>query len=205
MMDPKETSETSKASKRGFMRKLETATNVAVLVTALLVATYFVGLFIGPFGSSEPTDGASPGMRLALPEAFDFTAHDRTLILAIQEDCSYCEASMPFYKNIVAKVSGGCAEYGVVAVLPNPPAAADALLRNYELGIPRVANYSLVSLGVAGTPTLVLVDGAGTVLDVWVGQLSHDEEQEVLASIDPTATCNETTGATELWGKKGGE
>jgi thiol-disulfide isomerase/thioredoxin len=187
------------------MQKLETVTNVAVLVAALLVGAYFVGLFIGRFGSSEPPDRAIPGTRLALPEAFDFTAHDRTLILAIQEDCSYCESSMPFYKNLAAKVGGGCAEYGVVAVLPNPPAAADALLRDYELEIPRLANISLVSLGVTGTPTLVLVDGKGTVLDVWVGQLSRDGEQEVLASIDPMATCSEAAGASKLWGMKGGD
>lgn len=194
-MDVKETPETARG---GLVRKLETATNIAVLVAALLVAAYFVGLFVARLGSSEPSYRATRGTRLALPEGYDFTAHDRTLILAIQEDCSYCEASMPFYGEVAAKVNAGCAEYGVIAVLPNPPAAADALLRQYGLEVPRLGNTSLASLGVTGTPTLVLVDPEGTVLDIWVGQLSREGEQEVLATIDPVAACSESTEAAKL-------
>lgn len=189
-MEKRDASETTQTARRGLTRKLETATNVAVLVAAILVAAYFVGLFIARLGSSEPSYRASPGTRLALPEAYDFTSHDRTLILAIQEDCSYCEASMPFYREIATNLNGACADYGVVAVLPNPPAAADALLSRYGLEVPRLANTSLVSLGVTGTPTLVLVDLDGTVLDMWIGELSRAGEEEVLAALDPVSACS---------------
>lgn len=97
---------------------------------------------------------------------------------------------MPFYEEIVAKVNGGCSELGVVAVLPNPPAAADALLGQYNLDVPIVPNAQLASLGVSGTPTLILVDRGGTVVDVWIGELTPKGEQEVLAAIDPSSTCS---------------
>lgn len=194
-----DTQESADTGSRDLKRKLETATNLAVLVAALLVAAYFVGLFIARAKRPEPTPEAGPGIRLALPEAFDFAAHDRTLILAIQEDCSYCEASIPFYVEITDRLGGGCSELGVVAALPNPPASADAFLDKAGLQIPRLANTSLASLGITGTPTVLLVDREGTVLDVWVGELSEDGQEDILAAVDAAAVCGEPTGVTTLW------
>lgn len=182
--------ETDQTTQRGLKQSLEMAANLGVLVAAILVAAYFVHLYIVQHGSTEPSYRAAPGTRLALPASYDFTAHERTLILAIQEDCRYCEASMPFYKEITARINGGCSGYGLVAVLPNPPAAADRFLSQYGLEIPRLANTRLLSLGVTGTPTVVLVDHEGTVLDVWVGELSRDGEQELLALLDPATACS---------------
>jgi hypothetical protein len=173
-----------------LIRKLEIATNVAVLIAALLTAAFFARLFIERSGPSEPSYRAAPGTRLALPEAFAFESYDRTLILAIQEDCSYCEASMPFYREIAASANLGCAGLGLVAVLPNPRGAADALFSRNDLEIPRLANTSLASLGVTGTPTLILVDREGAVLDVWVGELSRNGEQKVLAAIESVSACS---------------
>jgi hypothetical protein len=182
---------TNDQSPRGDLRrKVEMATNVAVLFTALLVAAYFGHLFWAKRGSAETPYQAAPGTRLALPRSYDFTAHERTLILAIQDGCQYCEASMPFYKEVAARVEAECSGYGVVAVLPNPPAAADRMLDQFGLEIPRLPNTRLLSLGVTGTPTMVLVDGEGTVLDVWVGELSHEGEQEVLALLKPASACS---------------
>ena len=36
---------------------------------------------------------------------------------------------------------------------------------------------------VPGTPTLLLVDDQGKVLDVWVGKLDESREKQVLASL----------------------
>jgi hypothetical protein len=38
-------------------------------------------------------------------------------------------------------------------------------------------------LGVRGTPTLILVDGSGTVADVWVGALPSNQENEVISRL----------------------
>jgi hypothetical protein len=43
-------------------------------------------------------------------------------------------------------------------------------------------NYS--TLGVTGTPTLVLVDSTGRIVDFWVGKLSEVEQQEVIEAVE---------------------
>lgn len=184
-----DSNEITEVAQGGLKRKLETATNVAVLIAATLVASYFVLLLIGRFKSTDPPYRAAAGTRLALPEAYDFEAHERTLILVIQDDCTYCEDSMPFYREIALEVGGGCPELGLVAVLPNTPETAETLLRENSVKVPWVANISLDWLGVTGTPTLLLVDRHGTLLDFWVGELSADLEKEVLGSISPGSTC----------------
>ncbi len=176
--------------------KLEIAVNLAVLVAALVVTGYFVSLFVTRGASARPPSGVAPGTRLALPVAYDFKAHERTLILAIQDGCSYCEASMPFYVELSSRVDRACSKYGLVAALPNPPATAHSLLSRFHLPVPALPNTPLTSLGVTGTPTLLLVDPLGTVINVWVGELSREDEHEVLSALDPAMACGQSTGTT---------
>jgi len=170
--------------------KLESITNVAVLVAAVLVAVYFAFMFFGRFRPDDQVPRAAAGLHLSLPTAYNFSAHEKTLILAIQEGCRFCEDSMPFYGKLTNQLSSGCVDAGVVAVLPNPEPTADALLARFGLEIPRLADTSLASLGVNGTPTLLLVDREGVVSNVWVGKLSSEGESQVLSTIDPNSTCD---------------
>jgi|GEM_PF-586002 len=182
--------EGSESSGHRVAGRLESLTNVAVLIAAVLVAVYFAVLFLGRFRTQDQDHHAEAGLHLALPSAYTFSAHERTLIMAIQDGCRFCEESMPFYSKLTKELNTGCADAGVVAVLPNPAPTADALLKRFGLQIPRLADTSLASIGVTGTPTLLLVDRDGVVSNVWVGKLSSEDESQVLAAIDPTSTCN---------------
>lgn len=44
-----------------------------------------------------------------------------------------------------------------------------------------VKQASLSTIGVRGTPTLLLVDNKGTVADVWQGKLDSGQEERLLA------------------------
>lgn len=180
--------DSAQSGRRGLAAKLETVVNVAVLVAALLTTAFFVDLFLSR-RSDDRRPVLAPGMRLALPTSHDFSAHEKTLIIALQEGCSYCEESVPFYRQLSAALDGDCAEIGVVAAMPHPRAMAEALLERHGLSFSGLADTSLASLGVAGTPTLILVDRVGTVLDVWVGRLSQQREEEVLAAVRPLEAC----------------
>lgn len=116
-----ETRNSVQTPRSSLVRRLEIATNIAVLIAALLSATFFVRLFVGRYNPSDAPHRSSPGTRLALPGGYDFASHDRTLILAVQEDCSYCEASMPFYREVADRMNLTCSQHGLVAVLPNQP------------------------------------------------------------------------------------
>jgi hypothetical protein len=47
-----------------------------------------------------------------------------------------------------------------------------------------VPELSSSILNVTGTPTLILADSSGRVLDFWVGKLSREEEQQVIAAVE---------------------
>jgi hypothetical protein len=47
--------------------------------------------------------------------------------------------------------------------------------------VDEVKEAALDSIKVSGTPTLLLVDKAGTVADVWAGKLEPSQEEEVLS------------------------
>jgi hypothetical protein len=70
-----------------------------------------------------------------------------------------------------------------VAVLPQDVSEGRKYLN--ELGVPinEVRQSTLESLGVGGTPTLILVDNKGAVTDSWVGKLPPDKESEVLGHL----------------------
>lgn len=175
---------------RAWKRRMEIATNGAVGVAAILVTVYFAVLLVARFDPPEPTYGAAVGTRLGLPAVYDFASHEQTLLVALQDRCAECEASMPFFGEVATRLDGAQC-IGMVAVLPHPPPRSDTLLQRHDLSIPRLASTSLASLGVLATPTLILVDGKGTVLRAWAGKLSHSQEQEVLDAIDPVARCGE--------------
>jgi len=163
----------------GLKHALETATNIAVLLAAILVAAYFGLLFLrGDFQRSP--NGPREGTRLPSLTGYDLARHEQTLILALQTDCSYCEASLPFYRQLAAAAARDDCGTGLLAVFPEEDQDVADFVDGNDLRVPTLAGVSLSSLGVAGTPTLMLVDAAGTVRGVWVGSLQSDDERKVL-------------------------
>lgn len=68
---------------------------------------------------------------------------------------------------------------GVVAVFPQDTESAAKHLTALGLSIEKIRQATLVSLGTAGTPTLILVDSSGRAIDSWVGKLPPEEEKRV--------------------------
>lgn len=64
--------------------------------------------------------------------------------------------------------------------MPDELAQAQQYLKDAKINISEIKQAQLHSLGIKGTPTLLLVDNYGTIKKAWVGKLSRDKEQEVL-------------------------
>ena len=71
----------------------------------------------------------------------------------------------------------------MVAVFPQEINEGKKYLDGLNVPITEVAQATLDSLGVRGTPTLVIVDKTGTVKQSWVGRLTVDRETEVLSRV----------------------
>jgi hypothetical protein len=58
-------------------------------------------------------------------------------------------------------------------------------LVSHRVEIPRVIRAPLNSIGVFGTPTLMVTDGNGIIRHIFLGQLDQKQENEVLALVRP--------------------
>lgn len=174
----------------GIRQTLETATNVAVLVAAVLVTAYFGVLFFRGGSTGQTGNSPQPGLRLAAPDGYDFGQHDHTLILALSTDCAHCLADAPFYRELAYIAGAADCSHGLLALFPDDPDAVGDFQATHELWAPVVANTSLDAIGVSGTPTIMLVDRDGAVERVWVGELSADREQEILELVGPQTVCS---------------
>ncbi|HEU5235329.1 MAG TPA: hypothetical protein VFU50_20905 [Terriglobales bacterium] len=169
--------------------KLEVAANVATIVLASVACFVFIrGSFNSPpraAQSSLARTQSQVGANLAhssLP--VDWRANDRTLILGMQTTCHFCTDSAPFFKRLSAAASGNVK---LVAVLPQTVNDSRAYLTKLGVHVDDVVQEQLSTVGISGTPTLLLVDKNGVVKNVWVGKLPPEREAEVLSVIQNRA------------------
>jgi thioredoxin-related protein len=71
----------------------------------------------------------------------------------------------------------------LIAVLPQEVNVGQQYLADLKVPISEVKKIDPNFLGVSGTPTLILVNNAGEVVDSWTGKLPPDKEIEVLKKL----------------------
>jgi thiol-disulfide isomerase/thioredoxin len=161
-------------------RKIELLANVAIISVALLIGVAFVRNHLSPAISARP---AAPvpvpaGAKLSVP-GVDWAQSEKTLVLALNKGCHYCSASASFYQRL-ARETAGHKDVRLIAVLPQEVSEGKQYLDELKIPIQDIRQASLDSLGVSGTPTLILLDKTGSVTAAWTGQLPADKEPDVL-------------------------
>jgi hypothetical protein len=152
---------------------------VAVLLCVVLVKSYVLQPPVEKSSApSETWKGTKRGDPITLP-GIDWQKNRRTLLFALSTSCHFCTQSGPFYQRIV-KERG---DIRLVALVPQAEEVGRIYLKSIGVAIDDVRQASLNSLGLSGTPTLILVDSSGSVTDVWVGALSPRKEDEVISRL----------------------
>ena len=118
---------------------------------------------------------------MSLPDV-DWEGNGRTLLLVLHKGCRYCTASAPFYQRLVSD-GAGRGSVRLIAVLPEGIEEGRDYLKGLGVSIADVRQATPTSLGLRGTPTLVLVDNRGVVTRSWAGQLDAVGERQVLSSL----------------------
>jgi len=161
-----------------FAKKLETVANVVVIVVGALVLVVLVQIYILPrFFKERTPQPLTVGSSLSL-ENVDWKKNRETLILALSTSCHFCSESAPFYRRLVNESQGK--QFTIVALLPESVEDGSRYLTNLNIPIRNVRQFAIKSIGVTGTPTLILVNDEGKIKGVWVGRLQSDKENEVL-------------------------
>lgn len=164
-------------------KKLELLANVAIIVVALLLGAVLVKRYLLPQPSTAKTADAriQPGTKLSLP-GMEWGRSDKTLLMVLSTQCHFCTESAPFYQRLAREQShGGRAR--LVAVLPQSVAEAQKYLGEHGIAVDEVRQVSPDAVGAAGTPTLIMLDSAGSVVESWVGKLPPDKESEVITRL----------------------
>lgn len=165
--------------KSELSKKVELVANVAIIVVAIAVCVavyknYFRKNQSNPTGNNQ----IRIGIKVSLPDV-DWGKSHQTLVLALSTQCHFCSESAAFYQHLIQAKTGSEA-FEVIAVLPQPESQGRQYLRELGVNIEQVKQIELQTLGVQGTPTLLLVNKNGEVIDVWVGKLPQAKEVEVL-------------------------
>lgn len=108
-----------------------------------------------------------------------------TLVLFIREACPYCQKSIPFHKQIVdqANKSG----IRVIAVSDDSPSLLRTTLVAQRLNVAAAYSKPLASLGILGTPSIALVDRAGTVQGFWRGYVAEGERSTLVRAVSDSS------------------
>ena len=163
-----------------YHRKIELLANIAIIVVSLLLGAVLVQrFFLQPSDrtAAAPRQNIKPGTKISLPDV-DWSQRDSNLLIVLQKGCSFCTESAPFYQRLLRNTASRT-DLQLIAALPQDIAAGKQYLNEIQLPTVEVRQASLSSIGVLGTPTLLLIDKTGTVSDVWFGRLPPDKESEV--------------------------
>lgn len=165
-----------------FRRALETCTNVALIVVCIAIVWFAVvnrELF---FHTGHSQQSSLIGKKLPVLDGDAYSAHKRTLVMALRKDCHFCQASMPFYRRLENAEQAGTLGAHIHIVVPDKQEIAAPYLAENGFDDTVTYDHPLDDLHVDGTPTLLLVDEKGTIQKAWIGQLKAPQEEEVLTS-----------------------
>lgn len=164
------------------VHQIEFITNLCV-IGAGLVFVFSVAWFAlrhkSTIRAARPS--IAKGTRITLPD-LDWSQSPQTLLLVLSARCKYCTASAPFYRRVVSQ-GAQAHSTRLVALLPQAPDEGREYLAGLKVKIDALQQTDLASVGAKGTPTLILVDANGLVIQSWEGLLPPDAEREVLAAV----------------------
>jgi hypothetical protein len=104
-----------------------------------------------------------------------------TLVIFGRASCAACEKAQPFLKSLVERMRGRA---GVVLAHP-PGAEADDVAYARSIGVAddRIRTVD-AGLRVHATPTLVLVDRTGAILDAWEGAGPPERQAAIVKAVE---------------------
>jgi redoxin len=184
---------------KSIAQQIEIASHVAIIIVAGLISVVLVKTYLLPNNQDEKVkaalangaqaqarvgNSAAPellGKKISLPDT-NFEKNGQTLLLALSTGCHFCTESAPFYKELVQKRAKQ-GNIHLIAVLPQPVDASRKYLNDLGITVDDVKQLQPTSIGVDGTPTLLLVNKDGVVTDSWRGKLPPEKEREVMARL----------------------
>ncbi len=162
---------------------LEVITNVAVLLTAMAVLSALSWGYFSQKRQPSLKNGLQKGDVLTKIASLDYRNSSQTLLIAMNTECHFCTESVPFYNHLVKSRQGQDETARIIAIFPNKENEVNQYVQQHRLQTETIAAVNLSALNMVNTPTVILVDSGGKILDFWVGKLQENMERQVIKSI----------------------
>lgn len=171
------------------MTRLETITNVVLIAVSCAAGYILVHRQISEMHvaqrSTAPLGSTAPlvGRRLTIMAAAGLPARS-SVVVAYSTHCHFCNESLAFYRDLIRKNK---LNPPIQVVFASNEAADDVRDFLAKKGVEPDAIVhvrSLSSLGVDGTPTLLIADANGVVTREFAGKLSPQGETDVQFSLE---------------------
>ncbi len=163
---------------------LELVTNVAVLLAATAVLGALTWGYFMHKSSPSLEEGFQRGQILAAPPQVDYSGAAQTLLIAMNTNCHFCTESIPFYNELTKSQQARSTTTRIIALFPNEANEVKHYLQQNHLQMEIATRVNFRALNVNGTPTVILVDKHGKIIDFWTGKLSNEIEQQVISAIN---------------------
>lgn len=169
---------------------LDTIANIAIILVCVIASVVLVNNFLQSRRQQQQAGGPRPpevqkGEQLAALKNVIPAGTDRALVVALQPGCHFCNESMPFYKRVIDERNKKGSNVKVIAAVGQEASKAEEQQKMAAAGVQPDALVAVdfSQIKVPGTPTLLLVDNQGKVLEKWVGKVPEGDESDVLEAL----------------------
>lgn len=162
-------------------KRVELFSNIGIIVVAILLGFVLVNRYLLPaFIKPDTVESAriKPGMKLSF-SGLDWNKSDKTLLMVLSSNCRYCTESAPFYRRL-AEQKIGRGDVRLIAVLSQSVGEAQRYLNDHGIIVDEIRQPVSGAAYAQATPTLIMVDKNGSVVESWVGKLPPEKEAEVM-------------------------
>lgn len=163
-----------------LQKRIELLSNLGIIVVAILLSIVLVNRYLLPATlKSEAVEGAQlkPGTKLSIP-GVDWGRSKKTLLLVLSTNCRFCTEGAPFYQRL-AQQKAKREDISLIAVMPQNINEAQKYLSDHGVAVDQIRQAAPGAVYVRATPTLIMVDTTGSIVESWVGKLPPEEEVKV--------------------------
>lgn len=155
---------------------LDTATNLGLLIASLMMTVVLGQGLWSKYVATPPVPPTyQQGDTFPTIEAVNFAASDKTVVVFVASTCQYCTQSMPFYAELARSRAGLRTQ--LVAVGFEPESTITAYLAGHRVETDGIFSTMSRAYKFAATPTLLVLDSNGVVIQQWVGALNGRQSE----------------------------
>jgi len=165
-------------------RNLDTVINIATLICIVSLIAFFGYRWTFPQNQqSNYEEDFAEGKTLAEVPNLNEGKYEKSVILILNTDCKYCNASMDFYKKL-ANTKYNAESGQLAALFSQPKEIVDKYVKDKNFPIRTIPGANFEKLKVGLTPTVVVIDKKRQIIKSWFGQLKTEQEQEVIGNLE---------------------